>query len=150
MSVLIKILFCQTCYLWHDNCQTINIASRSSLLHCMPLLQERVQSSLSMLGCGAVAGPLEEGAYVSCLLHFVVHPPSSPVAVLCRRYESLSDIYPASGGLERKQSCDTGIDTCQVSSAGERKSDGNSLHPPGSMYPVLDSNKHCNTRIPIG
>ena len=58
----------------------------------MSLLQERVQSSLSVLGCGAVAGPLEEGAAVPRLLHFAVHPPPSSVAVFCRRYESLSEI----------------------------------------------------------
>ena len=58
----------------------------------MPLLQERVQSSLSVLGCGVVAGRLEEGAAVPRSLHFVVHPPPSPVAVFCRRYESLLDL----------------------------------------------------------
>ncbi|GFG39105.1 hypothetical protein Cfor_12239, partial [Coptotermes formosanus] len=70
---------------------TYCITSGGSLLQRMPLLQERVQSSLSVLGCGAVAGPLEEGASVPRLLHSVVHPPPSPMVVLSRRYGSFSD-----------------------------------------------------------
>jgi len=82
----------------------MNVTSSNSLLHYMPLLQERVQSSLSVLGCGTVAGPLEEGAAVSRLLHFVIHPPPSPVAVFCLRYESPSEIYKLLGADSKSSS----------------------------------------------
>lgn len=52
----------------------------------MSFMQERVQSGLSVLGRGAVAGPLEEDSSVRRFLYPAVHLSTSAVARFCRRY----------------------------------------------------------------
>jgi hypothetical protein len=55
----------------------------------MSFMQERVQSGLSVLGRGAVAGPLEEDASIRRFLYPALHLPTSAMALFCRRYASL-------------------------------------------------------------
>jgi hypothetical protein len=55
----------------------------------MSFMQERVQSGLSVLGRGAVAGPLEEDASIRRFLYPPVHLSTSAVARFGRRYASL-------------------------------------------------------------
>jgi hypothetical protein len=55
----------------------------------MSFMQERLQSGLSLLGRGAVAGSLEEDASVRRFLYPTLHLPTSAVAGFCRRYASV-------------------------------------------------------------
>jgi hypothetical protein len=55
----------------------------------MSFMQERVQSGLSVLGRGAVVGPLEEDSSIHRFLYPALHLPTSAVALFCRRYASL-------------------------------------------------------------